>query len=201
MMKLFDSPPSPFCRKVRVLLHESGQTGSVTMVPTTGNPVADEAPFTENPLGKIPCLARDDGGPMFDSRVICRYLDTRFDAGLYPQDRIWDVLTLEALADGLMDAAILVVYESRWRPEQERSATWVDGQWFKVTRALDALNDGWMPHLGGAVDMGQIAVACALGYLDFRHDDRAWRTGRKALAGWYETFSARASMQATRPDA
>ncbi len=200
MMKLYDSTPSPFCRKVRVLLHEAGQSDAVELVPTTGNPVADEAPFTENPLGKIPCLVPDDGGPLFDSRVICRYLDTRFGAGLYPEDRIWEVLTLEALADGLMDAAILMVYESRWRSEQERSAAWVDGQWFKVTRALDALNDGWMPQFGAPLDASQIAVGCALGYLDFRHDARTWRTGREALAGWYESFSNRASMQATRPE-
>ena len=98
-----------------------------------------------------------------------------------------------------MDAAILMVYESRSRPEEMHYAPWVEGQWSKVTRALDALEARWMSHLHGPLDMGLIATACALAYLDFRHGDRDWRTGRPSLAAWFEKFAERESFQATKP--
>ncbi|MGB5067721.1 MAG: glutathione S-transferase C-terminal domain-containing protein, partial [Albidovulum sp.] len=108
-------------------------------------------------------------------------------------------LTLEATADGMLDAAILMVYESRLRPEDKRFAEWVEGQWGKVARALDALESRWIGHLNGPLDMGQIALGCALSYLDFRHDARGWREGHPALAAWYKGFAARPSMKATEP--
>jgi glutathione S-transferase len=156
-------------------------------------------PVALNPLGKIPALARDDGPALYDSRVICRYLDDRAQAGLYPASRLWDVLTLEATADGIMDAAVLIIYESRVRPEDHRFAPWVDGQWTKIDRSLDALEQRWLSHLHGPLDMGQIAVGAALGYLDFRHDERGWRNGRPGLAAWEAVFAERPSMVATRP--
>jgi glutathione S-transferase len=131
--------------------------------------------------------------------VICRYLDARAGADLYPPARIWDVLTLEALADGILDAAVLMVYEGRCRPEAGRSADWVEAQWEKVDRALAVLDTRWMSHLSGRLDMGQIAVGCALGYLDFRHGDRAWRQGRAALADWERAFAELPAMRETRP--
>ncbi|MCA3452656.1 MAG: glutathione S-transferase [Rhodobacter sp.] len=199
-MRLFHSPTSPFVRKVMVTLHETGQAGDVTLVPAKGTPVdAGSMPVALNPLGKIPALARDDGPALYDSRVICRYLDDRAQAGLYPAARLWDVLTLEATADGIMDAAVLIIYESRVRPEQHRFAPWVDGQWTKIDRALDALEQRWLSHLHGPLDMGQIAVGVALGYLDFRHGDRGWRGGRPGLAAWDAVFAERPSMVATRP--
>ncbi len=158
-------------------------------------------PLTQNPLGKIPALVRDDGPAIYDSRVICRYLNHRFGTAFYPDRRVWEVLTLEATADGIMDAAILMVYEARCRPEEIRFPDWVEAQWTKIARALDAISARWMSHLNGPVDMGQIAVGCALGYLDFRHGDRDWRTGHEALAGWYAAFSGRDSMAATVPSA
>lgn len=200
MMQLFDNPASPFCRKVKVLAHEAGQADQIEIVFAVGHPLAsDKMPVVQNPLGKIPALVRKDGPAVYDSRVICRYLDDVFDSGLYPQKRIWDVLTLEATGDGIMDAAVLMVYESRCRAEKQRSADWVEGQWAKVERALDALGARWMSHLSGPVDAGQIAVGCALGYLDFRHGDRNWRTGRDGLAKWFEEFAQRDSMQNTVP--
>ena len=84
-------------------------------------------------------------------------------------------------------------------PENLQSTDWIDGQWDKVSRALDTVNTRWMSHLAGPLDMGQIALACALGYLDFRHDDRGWRKGRDTLDDWFATFATRDSMQATRP--
>ena len=199
-MRLFHSPTSPFVRKVMVTLHETGQAGDVTLVPATGTPVdAGSMPLAQNPLGKIPALDRDDGPALYDSRVICRYLNDRAAAHLYPARHLWDVLTLEATADGIMDAAVLMVYESRVRPEESRFAPWVDGQWTKIDRALDALEQRWLSHLHGPLDMGQIAVGVALGYLDFRHGDRDWRGGRPGLAAWDAVFAERPSMVATRP--
>lgn len=199
-MRLFHSTTSPFVRKVMVTLHETGQTGDVTLVPAMGTPVdPGSMPLGQNPLGKIPALERDDGPAIYDSRVICRFLDDRARANLYPSPRQWEVLTLEATADGIMDAAVLMVYESRVRPEENRFAPWVDGQWAKIGRALDALEQRWLSHLNGPLDMGQIAVGAALGYLDFRHADRGWRSGRPGLAAWAAVFAERPSMVATRP--
>jgi glutathione S-transferase len=199
-MRLFHSPTSPFVRKVMVTLHETGQAGDVTLVPAMGTPVdPGSMPLGQNPLGKIPALERDDGPAIYDSRVICRFLDDRARANLYPSARQWEVLTLEATADGIMDAAVLMVYESRVRPEENRFAPWVDGQWAKIGRALDALEQRWLSHLNGPTDMGQIAVGVALGYLDFRHADRGWRSGRPGLAAWAAVFAERPSMVATRP--
>ncbi|WP_299349406.1 glutathione S-transferase [uncultured Shimia sp.] len=199
-MKLVSASASPFVRKVRVLLHESGQQDDVELlgVKTTPLTTADDAKAA-NPLGKIPALIRPDAPALYDSRVICRFLDARADSGFYPESMLWDVLTLEATADGIMDAAVLITYEGRLRSEDKQDDSWCDAQWTKVTRALDALNTRWMSHLAGPLDMGQMAVGCALGYLDFRHDARNWRKGNDALAAWYEDFAKRDSMQATEP--
>ncbi len=202
-MRLFYSPASPFVRKVMVVLVETGQINDVTLVPASGTALdPGTMPVAQNPLGKIPALERDEGGTLYDSRVICRYLDHRGKAGLYPSEpELWDVLTLEATADGLMDAAVLIVYEARIRPEEIRMPDWVEGQWSKVARALDALNDRWLGHLNGPLNIGQVATGCALGYLDLRHDARNWRQGRDGLATWYERFAQRPSMAQTAPKA
>ena len=202
-MRLFHSPNSPYARKCMVLLHETGLLDQVTLIAATGTPVdTGSMPLAQNPLGKIPALERGDGPALYDSRVICRYLDSLSDSGLYPAaPRLWDTLTVEATGDGITDAAILMVYETRIRPEDKRYVPWVEGQWAKIDRALDALESRWMDHLTGALDMGQISVACALGYLDFRHGLRVWRQGRPQLAAWFDTFDKRPSMQATLPPA
>jgi len=200
-MELYDNPASPFCRKVQVVLRETGQLDEVTPRFAVGSPTAPEQmPVAENPLGKIPALVRPGGATLYDSRVICRYLDQRAGAGLYPEPpALWDTLVLEATADGIMEAAVLMVYEARCRPEEIRHAPWVAGQWEKITRALDALEARWMAHLHGPFGMGQIAAGCALGYLDFRHGDRDWRGGRESLAAWFLKISERDSMAATLP--
>lgn len=201
-MQLFDNPASPFCRKVKVVLHETGQVGDVALLPAAGHPIASaEMPTAHNPLGKIPALIREDGPAIYDSRVICRFLNDRANAGLYPASHIWETLTLEATADGIMDAAVLMVYEARCRPVAMQSHDWVEGQWEKIARTLDALETRWMSHLTGPLDIGQIAVGCALGYLDFRHSDRTWRKTRSALDDWATRFSARPAMQITEPTA
>ncbi|APZ51906.1 glutathione S-transferase [Salipiger abyssi] len=201
-MKLLTSAASPFVRKVLVTLHETGQIDEVETIDVHNTPLAPHpAVAAANPTGKIPALIRSDAPALYDSRVICRYLDHRAEAGLYPENRIWDTLTLEATADGILDAAVLIIYEERFRPTEKVSMEWIEGQWTKVSRALDALNTRWMSHLNGRMDMGHIAIGCALGYLDFRHDARQWRTGRDALAGWYAGFAERPSMLATAPKA
>ena len=203
MLTLHYSAASPYVRKVMVLLHETGQTGAVTLAPAAGNPVEPGSmPLGVNPLGKIPALERADGCTLYDSRVICRYLAARSPEGaaLYPPaPRLWEVLTLEATADGVLDAALAMRYEALLRPEESRLPAWTEGQWAKIMRSLDALEARWMGHLAGPVCIGQIALGCALGYLDFRFADRPWRDARPALAAWAERFASRASMQATLP--
>lgn len=202
-MRLYHSPTSPYARKVMVLLLETGQQADVALIPATGSPVdPGTMPVAQNPLGKIPALERDGGPALYDSRVICRFLDDRAGGVLYPPaPRLWETLTLEATADGILDAALLMVYESRLRPEGLRLADWTEGQWDKIARALDALESRWADHLAGPLDMGQIAVGCALGYLDFRHGARDWRAGRPRLADWYRVFADRPAMRATHPPA
>lgn len=201
-MQLYHSPASPFVRKVMALAHELGITDQIELLPAAGTAVAPGTmPIDKNPLGKLPTLITEDGKAIYDSRVICRYLDSRFSGGFYPEARIWEVLTLEATADGLLEAALLMVYEARIRPAEICFAPWVEGQWAKVARTLDMLESTGMAQLSGPVDIGQIALACGLGYLDFRHAARDWRAGHPALAAWEAGFAQRPAMQATVPRA
>lgn len=197
-MKLHWAAASPFARKCHVCLMETGQEAE--LITRGGSPLAtDNMPLQQNPLGKLPVLERDDGPAIYDSRVITRYLNAKAGAALYPEARLWEVLTLEATADGLMEAAVLMVYESRCREESIRSSEWVEAQWDKIARGLDVIERQWMSHLAGPLDMGQIAVGCALAYLDFRHGDRDWRAAHPALAEWEAGFAKRPSMAGTMP--
>jgi len=199
-MRLIYSPASPFVRKVVVLMHEAGLSDKVTLNPvaTTALNTADDA-RAANPLGKIHALVSDGDSTIFDSRVICRYLDDLAGSNLYPADRLWDVLTLEALADGIMESAVSMVYEVSLRPENEQSPAWIDAQWSKVTHALAALEANQFAVATCDVNMGQLAVACALGYLDFRHAGRNWQADFPKLAAWQQQIGQRASMMATTP--
>lgn len=202
-MKLFFSPLSPYVRKVNVVLHELGKVDQVDYaeVATTAFN-SDKGLVASNPLGKIPALERADGATLYDSRVICRFLNDTFGGSLYPAGgRQWETLTLEATGDGIMDCAVSMAYEVRLRPENQQSPEWIDAQWDKITRALTVLNARWMSHLQGPLDIGQISVGCALGYLDLRHDARGWRNGNDTLAKWFETFDSRPAMQASTPPA
>ena len=200
-MKLFHSSTTPFGRKVMVLIHETGIADTVEVIAASGTPIAQGTmPVALNPLGKIPALQTDAGQVIYDSRVICRYLDDLTAAGLYgAAPKLWDVLVLEATADGILDAAVLITYEARLRPEDKRFPEWVEGQWAKIARALDALESVWTAHLSGPLDMGQIALGCALGYLDFRHGSRDWRANHPKLTTWEAEFAKRPAMQATLP--
>ncbi|MFY0595003.1 MAG: glutathione S-transferase [Cognatishimia sp.] len=199
-MQLITAPASPYSRKVKTLILETGQMDDVEMVQVKTSPLAvDPQAQAANPLGRIPSLVRTDGPALYDSRVICRFLDARAGGEYYPDRNIWDVLTIEATADGMLDSALSIVYETRFRDEAQQNATWLDAQWSKVQNGLSALNDKWLSHLNGPVHMGHIAVGCALGYLDFRLDHRNWRQGNDALAVWYEGFRQRPAMVKTEP--
>lgn len=200
-MKLIAAKPSPFVRKVRVLILETGQQDDVEIVYIMPTPVSpDDQAMAANPTGKIPSLVRDDGPALYDSRVITRYLDDLANAGLYPEARLWETLTLEATADAIMDAGVLMVYEHRVRPEEKVFDGWVEAQWGKIDRAVSAINERWMSHLQGPMDMSHIAVGCALAYLDFRQPDRDWRAANPDLAAWFAEFEARQAMQTTKPE-
>ncbi|MEM7178616.1 MAG: glutathione S-transferase [Pseudomonadota bacterium] len=199
-MKLYHSPTSPYVRKVMVMLALTGQTDAVELLPGAGTPLApNEGTCSANPLGKVPCLVTEDGRAIYDSRVICRYVDFVGKGGLYPEgETLFDVLTTEALADGIIDAGILGVYEARLRPEELRFSPWVQAQLSKVQRALGEL-EGRSAGFGEALDAGQIAVGCALGYLDFRFGDLNWRQGRPRLSAWNDGIQAHEAMLATAP--
>lgn len=202
-MKLLVSGFSPFVRKVLVSAHELGVAPKIETLPMAANPVVrDPALRAHNPLGKIPALILDDGRVLYDSRVICEYLDATFGPRLIPSggQQRWEVLRRQALADGMLDALLLVRYEGVTRAEAMRSADWVGGQFSKVDdamavaeREITALPRHSWP------DLGAIATACALGYLDLRFPDRDWRASHPQLAGWYAEFSQRPSMQASAP--
>jgi len=199
-MKLLYAPASPFVRKVRVMMIESGIDDRVDLVETMTTPVDTPADLIAgNPLGKIPCLLTDDGEGIYDSRVICEYLDATIgDGRMFPADGAarWSALRRQALGDGMMDAGVAARYESFLRPEDRRWDGWYDAQIAKIDRAAAAMA-AEVGTLAATVDIGTIACACALGYLDFRFADLGWRDGRAELADWYAGFAERASMAQT----
>ena len=202
-MKLFYSQTSPFVRKCLVAAHELGIAERLELVPAAAHPVSrDRSVVDKNPLGKIPTLVTDDGSVLFDSRVICEYLNAVGDGHLLPAagEARFAVLTDQALADGLMDAAVLVRYEAVARPESLRWADWSGGQMEKVISALSDFERRAAPRERG-IDLGSIALGCALGYLDFRYADFGWRERHPSMARWYEQFAARESMTKTQPAA
>ena len=202
-LTLYYGPTSPYVRNVMIVLHETDQLDDITIKTTTGTPLdSARMPLSQNPLGKVPVLERSDGPAIIDSRVICRYLDARANARLYHEgETLWSVLTLEALAEGMLDAALQMTYETRLRPEEMRIEAIVDGLWAKIDRTVAMIETRWMGHLAGRFGIGHIAVGSALGYLDLRLDARGWRTGAPALAAWYEEIKARPSFVATAPPA
>ncbi len=200
-MRLIGSPTSPFARKVLIVAHEAGIASRIEIANGSGSPLSPHAEtIAVNPLGKVPCLLRDEGPAIFDSRAICQYLDAAAGGGLTPEgEGRWRAMTLEALGDGIMEAALLAVYEARLRPEEIRFEPWVDGQKSKVNRALDHLESRWTAALSGPMTLGTIAVGAALGYIDFRNVVGDWRPSRPSLAKWHENFAARPSYAATAP--
>ncbi|WLH78902.1 glutathione S-transferase N-terminal domain-containing protein [Pseudomonas sp. FP2335] len=204
-MTLFHNPASPFVRKVRVLLIETGQQDRVALQATLPTPVQPDLQVVQgNPVGKIPALRLADGSMLHDSRVILDYLDHQHVGNpLIPRDGSarWRRLTLASIADGIMDAAVLVRYETAMRPVQKHWDQWLDEQRNKIRRSVAELEAEAIAELASHFDIAAISVACALGYLDFRHPDLQWRLDNPQLAAWYAEVSQRPSMLETQPPA
>jgi glutathione S-transferase len=197
MLTLRSSAASPFGRKIRIGASLLGLERDIAIeLADTTNP--GDSIRQQNPLGKIPTLVLEDGTTLFDSRVILEYLDHRAGGGkIIPPDASgrFAELRLQALADGLMDASILLVYEGRWRPAERHEPKWLDYQAGKVTRVLSAL-EADPPMLDAPPQVGQIALACALAYRDFRFEG-TWRKDHPRLVGWLDAFAARVPAFAT----
>lgn len=202
-MKLFYAKASPFARKVLVLLNEAGKISQADLVLVSGSVIDPRTlPVDQNPLGKIPTVLLDDGTALFDSGVICRFFANKHASWLYAGPATAETLTLEPLGDGMMDAAILIVYEQRLRPVEKQFQPWIDGQYAKITRALDVLECQAGNHgsaLRGAVSMGNLTIAIALQYLDFRMPDFDWRKERPYLRAWEADIARRPSLTTTMP--
>lgn len=198
-MKLYSHPASPFGRKCKIIAHELEIKYEFVLV----NARDDEGLRKINPLKKIPILILDDGSALFDSRVICEYLNDYGGGKFFPgkniftqKDGQWRALGLQALADGIMDAAVALRYETtaddKNNPDHIRRYT------ATITAGLDTLE---RMKFAEKPTIGEIATGCALGYLDFRYADMNWREGRTKLAAWFEKFSQYPSMLATVPHA
>lgn len=202
-MTLYYNPASPFARKVLVLLHETGQTARVNLTPVTVTPVAPDGEVCHNnPSGKIPALCLADDNVIHDSRVILDYLDHQHVGNsLIPREGSarWRRLTLASLADAVMDASVLIRYETALRPEAKRWGQWLDGQSEKIARSLLYFEAQAVTELSASFDIASISLACALGYLDFRQPGLAWRSSYPRLANWYYEVSQRPSMLQTQP--
>jgi len=201
-MKLHWSPRSPFVRKVMIVIHEAGIEDRVTLVRT---PVAMDKPnldlVPDNPLIKLPTLVLEDGQPLYDSRVICAYLDALTGCGLLPADP-QARLTAErrqALGDGFLDA-LLLFRQERNKPEARQTPAWLDAFALKTRAVLSALEAEAPALQASRFDLGLIAIGCALSYMDYRFPDIAWRDGHPALAAWHARFAARPSVMRTQPD-
>ncbi|MCH7710775.1 MAG: glutathione S-transferase N-terminal domain-containing protein [Proteobacteria bacterium] len=196
-MKLWHSPTSPYVRKVMMAAIELGLAERIECVPAR----TPESKIAEaNPLDKIPTLETDDGQILYDSIVICEYLDSLTDkASLFPASgpERWKTLRMHTLADGLIDAAVLRVHETR-RPEEQRNAAWDERQKTKIVDGLARLEEE-IAALDGPVDIVQITTACLLGFLDRRFADDDWRADHPALAAWQAKFTTRPSAAGTEP--
>ena len=198
-MKLHWSPKSPYVRKVMVCAHELGLADRLELVRSVAAMLKpNERLMQDNPLSKIPTLVLDDGFALFDSAVICEYLNDLGDGSLFPQhgsDK-WQALRWQALGDGLLDALIL------WRNEREREAPLqplLDAFEHKTLAAMKLLDDEAQALEETPFSIGHITLGCALGYVDYRFDDIGWRSVAPRLAGWYAGLAERSAFQQTEP--
>jgi len=201
-MKLVSVTASPFVRKVRALIIELGLQDTVILQdPGAVTPVSNNPDLNAiNPLGMVPALELDDGSSLYDSPVICEYLNQIADGPFFPADtaRRFQTLGLQALGDGILDLSVALRYETAVRPEALRWQEWIDHQNEKIARGLDAL-EAKCEQFEASPLIGEITIACALGYRDFRYADDDWRAGRPALAAWFEAIMQRESLQQTIP--
>ena len=200
-LKIYYAAASPFVRKCLVAAAELGLRDKIELVSAAAHPVnRDKSVVAYNPLGKIPTMITDENTVLYDSRVICEYLNSLGDGHLLPREgkARWGVLVEQSLADGVCDAAVLTRYETFARPEPLRWKEWITGQLEKVNSGLDLI-EARAAGFGDRIDLGTIAFGCALGYLDFRFASLGWRDTRPHATAWFERFGARPSMVATRP--
>jgi glutathione S-transferase len=185
MPKLLYSPASPYSAKVRMSAALAGIALETEIVDTSANPAVL---LDANPLGKIPTLITDEGVTVYDSRVITQYLNRLSGNKIFPRNPVkrLEAEKLEALADGICDSLLSIVYERRQRPEEKTHQPWIDRQWDKVTRGLDALNAN-PPKLPKTINVGQISVRALIGYLDLRFPGK-WEKGRGKLKRWSVRF-------------
>ena len=201
-MRLYGSQTSPYVRKTRIVVAETGLSHQVEFVAAEGAPLDPPGLRGRNPLRKIPFLETTDGRLLFDSRVVAEALIAATplrDAadGLLPPegDDRFDALTRQALADGICDAAVAIAYETRLRPAEKQWSDWLDDLWSRVISGLDWLEASPRPE--GRFDLGDCALAATLPYLDLRFGDRGWRDGRPVLSAWWEIAQLRPSVAAT----
>lgn len=188
-MKLLAAGASPYVRKVRLTAKLKGLDDQIELI-APDNPSMDEY-RAKNPLGKIPILLTEKDGAIYDSHVICEYLDAQVALpALFPGDGAarWQMLTRAAMADGMLDAALLLVYEGRYRPEEMRVQSWIEMQETKISAALGQL-EAEPPQWASHPDYSHITIAAALGYLDFRHGGK-WRAGHPKMVAWLDKFAA-----------
>jgi glutathione S-transferase len=191
MMILRSTPPSPFGRKIRLAASVLGLSGDIKVEPADTNDAGDPL-RRQNPIGKIPTLVLEDGATLFDSRVILEYLDHRAGGGkIIPNETKarFAALRLQALADGMTDAQILLIYEGRFRPPEHHVKKWTDYQADKIKRGLEAL-EADPPALDAIPNVGQIALACFLGHRDLRFSGD-WRAAHAKLVAWLDRFAAK----------
>ena len=189
-MILRSTPSSPFARKVLIAISVLGLTDKIEVRETDLND-PDDSIRTQNPLGKVPALMLDDGTVYYDSRVILEFLDHLAGGGrVIPREPTarFAALRLQALCDGILDASVLIVYEGRYRPADKKVQAWIDRQTDKVARGLAALETA-PPALDPVPDVGQIALACVLGYRDLRFGG-TWRKDYPRLLAWHDAFAA-----------
>lgn len=199
-MKLRYSATSPYARKCVVVAHETGLDSRIELVATNAWSAETDL-HKDNPLCKVPALVTEGGEVLFDSPVICEYLDSLHDGHkLFPPagGTRWEQLRLAALADGILDAALVKRIEGTMRPEDKRWSDWTDRQTRAISRALDALEEE-CPVWGKDFLIGQIGIASALGYLDYRFAAEDWRPGRPNLTAWYADIAKRPSMVKSEP--
>ncbi len=202
MMQLYFAPTSAFVRKVMVCAQLLGLTDEIELLDSAAHPVdRDQRIASFNPLAKVPALRTAEGLSLYDSRVICEYLNSRAQGALFPQhgEARWVSLTRQSLGDGLTDAALLARYEFSARPEDKQWPQWAEAQWKKVTAALAAAEHQAEGFSRQPDDIGLIAIGCGLGYLDFRFAQCHWRDSYPHLAAWFAIFDAHPVMVASRP--
>lgn len=198
-MKLFFSPTSPYVRKCLVTAHEVGLINTITLLPGSAHPVnRDQAIVNNNPLGKVPTLITQTGEAIYDSRVICEYINALGNGHLLAHEGVlrWETLTLQSLGDGILDAALLIRYENNVRPESLRWTDWVAGKLEAIHSSLAYLNQH-TEVFKHDFHLGLLTVGCALWYLDLRYPELDWRTHYPALAIASESVMHRPSMTQT----